>query len=518
MLETLSQSLVNVPIPAVVAVSALFICTVPWVLGKQRKHLPPGPRGWPFVGNLLEMPKEYSWHKFQDWLRQYGDVCYINLAGQGVLLLGSHRVAFDLLDKRSGTYSGRPGFHVASELLTGDLHFAIISPNEYWKKSRRIAHEALKLQSAPQFQPLQLTSARRLVEMLLESPYDLENHISLSSLAFSVQSTFGIKNPDANDLNRIAEITNRVGDAVIPGAFLVESLPWMKYLPDILAPWRVWAKECFREDSELLERLCRDGEAEMKNSHPIPSVAAVLMEENTDNFTTREKAWTLVSLILAADTVPSALHFFVWAMVKYPQVQKQAQLELDKVVGRERIPNFNDFEQLPYVHAIVMELMRWVPVVPIGLPHVTTRDDVYEEYFIPKGTLCVTLISMMNRDQRIYGPDADSFNPSRFIDPLTGNLKPPLPLTHDESHLTFGFGRRICVGRAVANQSLFINAALLLWSFNFENLDQRKTSSTLSREDYVDHFILKPKPFAHKIVPRFPEVGEIIQQLRENDD
>ncbi|KAH8832196.1 cytochrome P450 [Flagelloscypha sp. PMI_526] len=518
MIPNLSEFLTNTPTPALVTLTALAVWTLPKLVRKQPKPLPPGPRGWPIVGNLLEMPKEYSWHKFQDWLRQYGDICYINLAGQNVVLLGSNQVAFDLLDKRSGIYSDRPRFHVASDLLSGGLGIATNPPGEYWKKARRVAHEALKLQSAPQFQPLQLISARRLVERILQSPDDVENHISLSALSFSVQSTFGIQNPDANDIRRIAGITTRIGNACVPGAFLVESFPWMKYLPDILAPWRVWANECFKKDSELLERLYRDGEAEMKNGHNLPSVAAVLTEDGPERFTPREKAWALVSLITAADTVPATLYWFVWAMVKFPQVQKQAQLELDKVVGRERVPNFNDFERLPFIRAIVMELLRWMPVAPIGLPHVTTQDDIYGEYFIPEGTLCVTLLPMMNRDQSIYGPDAESFNPSRFIDSSNGNLKPPLPLTHEESHASYGFGRRICVGRAVANQSLFIDAAMLLWSFNFENLDQSKTWSTLSREDYVDHFILTPKPFAHKIVPRFPEVKEILQQLRESDD
>ncbi|KAH8809539.1 cytochrome P450 [Flagelloscypha sp. PMI_526] len=513
MLQNSSHFFANILIPAVVIISALFIWTWSRLIFKKRKRLPPGPRGWPIVGNLLEMPKRYSWHKFQEWLHQYGDICYISLAGQGVLLLGSNQVGFDLLDKRSGAYSGRPGLHVASELLTGNLALAIIPTNEYWKKSRRVAHEALKLQSVPQFRPLQFSAARNLVERLLKSPDDLENHIFLSSLSFSVQSTFGIQNPDTNDIIRIMGINNRVADAVIPGAFLVESFPWMKYLPDILAPWRVWAKGCFKKDSELLERLYHDGVADIKNGHNLPSVAALLMEEGPERFTTREKAWALVSLMC----LPSALCWFVWTMFKFPEVQKQAQLELDTVVGRERVPNFNDFNQLPFVRATVMELVRWIPLVPIGVPHLTTRDDVYREYFVPKGTLCLTLTSMMNRDQNIYGPDAESFNPSRFIDPETGNLKPPLPLTHDESHASFGFGRRICVGRALANQSLFINIALLLWSFNFENPDTSTTWSALSQEDYVDHFVVKPKPFAHKIVPRFPEVEEILQHASESE-
>lgn len=71
----------------------------------------------------------------------------------------------------------------------------------------------------------------------------------------------------------------------------------------------------------------------------------------------------------------------------YPDVMKRAQAEIDKVVGRGRLPTFADRERLPYICAIVKEVLRWRPVGPIGLPHQTSQDDTYEGYFIPKGTL-----------------------------------------------------------------------------------------------------------------------------------
>jgi cytochrome P450 len=78
-------------------------------------------------------------------------------------------------------------------------------------------------------------------------------------------------------------------------------------------------------------------------------------------------------------------------MVKFPEIQKQAQMELDEVVERERMPGFDDFDDLPFIRATIMEVMRWVPIVPSGLAHVTTDDDVYRGYFIPEGTLCFPL-------------------------------------------------------------------------------------------------------------------------------
>lgn len=74
-------------------------------------------------------------------------------------------------------------------------------------------------------------------------------------------------------------------------------------------------------------------------------------------------------------------------MAMYPEVQQKAQAELEAVVGAGRLPEFDD--DLPYVHAIVLESLRWMPVVPLGVPHRVTADDEYRGYRIPKGAMII---------------------------------------------------------------------------------------------------------------------------------
>lgn len=78
---------------------------------------------------------------------------------------------------------------------------------------------------------------------------------------------------------------------------------------------------------------------------------------------------------------------FYLAMVHNPHVQKRAQEELDRVVGQGRLPNFSDRASLPYICAIVKECLRFIVVVPLGVAHATTEDDVYDGHFIPKGAI-----------------------------------------------------------------------------------------------------------------------------------
>jgi cytochrome P450 len=72
-------------------------------------------------------------------------------------------------------------------------------------------------------------------------------------------------------------------------------------------------------------------------------------------------------------------------MVTHPEVQRIAQEEIDRVVGNNRLPDFNDRRSLPYIEALYHEVMRYSPPLPLGVPHGITEDDVYEGYFLPKG-------------------------------------------------------------------------------------------------------------------------------------
>lgn len=74
-------------------------------------------------------------------------------------------------------------------------------------------------------------------------------------------------------------------------------------------------------------------------------------------------------------------------MVLHPEIAKKAQAELDDVVGQDRLPDFSDKAKLPYVCAVVNEVMRWNPVTPAGVPRRLMADDIYNGYLLPKGAI-----------------------------------------------------------------------------------------------------------------------------------
>jgi cytochrome P450 len=168
-----------------------------------------------------------------------------------------------------------------------------------------------------------------------------------------------------------------------------------------------------------------------------------------------------------SESTSSMMAWWTLAMLAYPETQARAHAELDAVVGRGRLPTFADYPDLRYIRAMVKELLRWRPVAPLALPHQSTEDDWYEGMFIPKGTICLANVWHINHDPEIYGENAAHFEPARYLD-ANGDLVPGPSGTKEEGHVSYGFGRRECPGRHVANNSLFIDIAIVLWAMKIE--------------------------------------------------
>ena len=106
--------------------------------------------------------------------------------------------------------------------------------------------------------------------------------------------------------------------------------------------------------------------------------------------------------------------------------------------------------------------------------------------YIPKGALCISNIWHCNHDRAIFGEDADVFMPDRHLDERGESLAGPVE-TYQAGHVAFGFGRRICVGKELANDSLFISTARMLWAVKLERAwDENGEEVTLDTETIVD--------------------------------
>ncbi|KAG8911635.1 hypothetical protein FRC00_006132 [Tulasnella sp. 408] len=145
-------------------------------------------------------------------------------------------------------------------------------------------------------------------------------------------------------------------------------------------------------------------------------------------------------------------------MTLYPEVQARAREEVDQIYGEGYPRDFEGQEKMPYIHATLLECMRWNPPLPAGVPHALREDDIYEGYFIPKGTSVIANQWKISRDPAIY-EDPSTFNPDRFIDN---------PDVLDPREFAFGFGRRICPGNELGYQLVGVFIVSVLWGFELQ--------------------------------------------------
>lgn len=207
-----------------------------------------------------------------------------------------------------------------------------------------------------------------------------------------------------------------------------------------------------------------------------------------------------------SESTSSALYSCVKYLAMSPRAQERAGEELSRVVGDARSPSFADYERLPYIRAIAKETVRLRPIAPVSPPHYTTADVAYKGYLIPRGS-CVSIGTYAIHYDASLHADPESFRPERYLGhPLTAGEYAAAPDPYARDHFTFGAGRRICAGVYVAEDSMFIMLAKLLWAFRIRPClgpDGREEVLDTSDEGCEANSALTvSKPYRVRFVPR----------------
>jgi cytochrome P450 len=212
-----------------------------------------------------------------------------------------------------------------------------------------------------------------------------------------------------------------------------------------------------------------------------------------------------------SETTSSTLNSCILYLIAHPEVQKIAQKEIDEAL-QGRSPTFEDEDRLPYCRAIEKEILRVRPVANIGSPRRSDEDVIYKGMFIPKGTNITLFQYAIHNDPRRY-KDPEKFDPSRFLDyPLKSGEYAGIGDFGKRDHFSFGCGRRICPGMWLAENSLFITIARILWAFDIlPGLDESGNEIPPDTEAYeVGVSLTSPKPFKARFVVRGEQKREMI--------
>ncbi|KAH8429766.1 cytochrome P450 [Aspergillus melleus] len=472
--------------------------------------LPPGPKPKPIIGNLADLPPpgQQDWKYWMQFKKLYGPISSITIFGQTIVIINEPRIAFDLLEKRSAIYSSRPRMVFAGEMVGWEDILAMQTYSDRFRAYRKVMHRVLGSKAVTsRFNALQDIEIRRFLLRVLQKPNDLVQHIRTEAGAVILKIAYGYTiEPHGRD--PLVDLANQAMDnfsvAGTPGAWLVDAIPLLKYIPSWFpgagfkrtgSSWRKNLLTTIEKPYRLVQKQMSQG------SYP-PSYLASLLEEGDGKFTPEEELvnkWTAGSLYTGgADTTVSALSCFFLAMALHPEVQAKAQEEIDRVLGPNKLPTFDDRERLPYIEAVVKETLRWHPVAPMGIPHLCTQDDTYEGHLIPKGAIIMPNIWGFTHDENTYN-DPAAFNPERFLGP-----NPEL----DPHTLSFGFGRRICPGRFLADSTIFGTIAQSLAVFNFSKGDTHETKA-----EFLPGVVSHPVPYRLQVEARSEAHDELIRRV-----
>ncbi|KAF8450341.1 cytochrome P450 [Boletus edulis BED1] len=460
---------------------------------KSPAPFPPGPKGLPLIGNIADMPSVKPWLTFTEWGRKYGDISHVEVLGQHIIILNNVKVAMEMLDKKSSSYSDRPVLPMGGELV-GWKNTLVLLPygdrfREYRKNFARVIGSRAAMDT---YHPTEEIETHRFLQRVLAKPAELSQHVRHTAGAIILRISHGYEVKEHQD--PFIDLADRAVDqfsmSTATGAFMVDVIPSLAYVPDWFPgasfktkanEWRVTLEEMVQKPYQFVKDQMAAGIA------PESFVSNLLEGRRLSAEEEHIVRWSSASLY-------SGILFL--ALTLFPDVQKKAQAEIDAVIGPDRLPNFTDRDSLPYVEALAKEVLRWNVVVPLAVPHRVAEDDVHDGYYIPKGTLVIPNVWFMLHDPRTYS-EPNEFRPERF---LARDGKEP------ETD-----PRSICFGLHLADASVWISVAMSLAAFDVSKIIENGVEVT-PEIDPSSGTISHPKPFKCAIKPRSAKALELIQQ------
>ncbi|KAF8844010.1 cytochrome P450 [Paxillus ammoniavirescens] len=464
----------------------------------------------------------HQWLTYASWKETYGDLIYLRVFGSPIMVINSAEIAEDLLERRSRNYSSRPVRTMVVELMGWDWLFSSMPYGSRWRDHRSLFHRHFRRYMTSNYHPVVLKETHTTLRNLLDSPEQYGHHIrrhvnqTLTAAAIVMKISYGHNISDKGDVYvTIADqALQGLGQAGIFGSFLVDYLPFLKYIPEFIPgaefkrqarAWRVATRSMIDKPFQMVKDRMAGGTA-------IPCFAQSELEmwmQSSERDPAYETLIKNVAGISYAGGTVSTLLSFVLAMVIHPDIQRKAQRQLDDALGTERLPSFADRKRLPFIDCLVWECLRWNPVLPMGVAHFVSEDDEYRGYFIPKGTSVLPNVWAMLHDEKCY-PDPLRFDPERFVD-QAANKKLGI---NKFPQAAFGFGRRLCPGRWLAMDSVWIAIASILSVYTIEKAVSDNGEEITPSVEYTSSLLSRPKPFRCQFVPRSERATQLIEQTR----
>ncbi len=457
------------------------------------RKLPPGPRGLPVFGSLLEL--RHDTHLAIDRLaRRYGDICLLRFGSVPTVIISEPELLQEAFGK---TELADRWVSEIMDILSGQQDLVLAPYGEHWRRMQRFANR--ELLSARNLNTVRERHIETVVNGLVArmadmgdagqtvSPPELTAQ-SNSNLMF--RAIFGREADSSDDFRRLRDTLLGYINwlfATATATNLADYIPWLRFLPNN------GVKEAVRQ-SEVASSVINSLIDAARNrpgldlSAPSCLVEVMLAQEESGEITdTMTRRLCMDLLIAGTDTSAQTVNWFLLLMANRPEIQAKVHAELDQVIGPDALPTVDDRTRLPYTFACLAESMRYRTIGPLGVPHKASQDTEIGGYRIPAGAQVLGNVYSIHHDPR-YWDSPHEFIPERFLPQADGAM--PAALT-SPSYIPFGTGHRRCPGRRFAETTVWLHITRMLHKLRLETPD-----GAALPEDEVFGLAISPRPYS----------------------
>ncbi|XP_051503672.1 cytochrome P450 1B1 [Myxocyprinus asiaticus] len=474
----------------------------------------PGPWPWPLIGNAAQLGTSPHFY-FTRMAQKYGDVFQIKLGSRTVVVLNGEAIK-EALIKKAVDFAGRPDF-ASFRFVSDGKSLAFGNYSQWWKLHRKVAHSTVRTFSTANIHTKQtfekhiVSEIRELIHLFLNKTREqkyFEPHSYLVVSVANIMSAVCFGNRYSYDDAEFQQVVGRNDQftKTVGAGSIVDVMPWLQYFPNPIKTLFGQFKELNKEFNVFINSKVVEHRKTFSLSliRDMTDAFIIALDKGLSGgpgvFLGKEFVPPTIADIFGAsqDTLSTALQWIILLLIRYPEVQKRLQEDIDRVADRSRLPTIADQPHLPYIMAFIYEVMRFTSFVPVTIPHSTTTDTSINGYPIPKDTVIFINQWSLNHDPNKWD-QPEVFNPERFLDE-DGTLNKDLTT----NVLIFSVGKRRCIGEDLSKIQLFLFTSLLVHQCNF-------TVERTPSMDYIYGLTLKPNAF--KVAVTLRDNAELLENL-----